>query len=124
MTKTTKRNLVTTLLFISPWVIGFLVFTLGPIVLSVYYSFSAYNVSSRLSGSGWTTTPPSWMTAVLQISAQHDYYTTLSVPGVLVLSLLLAAPNSRQRMNIFRTIYFLPQCFQGWPCPYFGWLFN
>jgi multiple sugar transport system permease protein len=110
MTKTTKRNLVTALLFISPWVIGFLVFTLGPIVLSVYYSFSAYNVFQ----------PPIWIGLDNYTTIMDDplfykslyntvYYTALSVPGVLVLSLLLALLlNSRLKgMNIFRTIYFL-----------------
>ncbi len=128
MTKTTKRNLVTALLFISPWVIGFLVFTLGPIVLSVYYSFSAYNVFQ----------PPIWIGLDNYTTIMDDplfykslyntvYYTALSVPGVLVLSLLLALLlNSRLKgMNIFRTIYFLPSVLSGVAVSLLWmWLFN
>src|SRR6476661_8363664 len=31
-------------LAISPWIIGFIVFTLGPILASLYFSFTSYNV--------------------------------------------------------------------------------
>lgn len=34
-------------LFISPWIIGFLVFTLGPMLASIYFSFTQYNVLSE-----------------------------------------------------------------------------
>ena len=31
-------------LFISPWIIGFLIFTIGPMLASLYFSFSDYNI--------------------------------------------------------------------------------
>ena len=39
-----KSNLVKGLLFISPWIIGFLVFTIYPIGASAYYSLTRYDV--------------------------------------------------------------------------------
>ncbi len=39
-----RRNLVNGLLFISPWAVGFLVFTAFPIFSSLYYSFTKYTV--------------------------------------------------------------------------------
>ena len=39
-----RRELWPALLFISPWVIGFAWFQLYPIVASVYYSFTEYNI--------------------------------------------------------------------------------
>ena len=35
------------LAFISPWVFGFLAFTVYPVVASLYYSFCDYDVLSR-----------------------------------------------------------------------------
>jgi multiple sugar transport system permease protein len=40
----TSRNLGWALFFISPWIIGFLAFTLYPIVGSLYFSFTNFNV--------------------------------------------------------------------------------
>src|SRR5688572_8863639 len=39
-------------LFITPWLVGFLIFTLGPMLASFYYSFTHYNVqtSPRFTG--------------------------------------------------------------------------
>ncbi|WP_077623312.1 carbohydrate ABC transporter permease [Sediminibacillus massiliensis] len=39
-----KRNLRNGLLFISPWIIGFLCFTAIPLFSSLYYSFTEYNL--------------------------------------------------------------------------------
>ena len=41
-----KREMVYGLLFISPWLIGFLIFTLYPIISSLYYSLCDYKVIS------------------------------------------------------------------------------
>ncbi|MBM7691657.1 multiple sugar transport system permease protein [Peribacillus deserti] len=42
-----RRNLLNGLLFISPWVIGFLVFTTYPLLSSLYYSLTEYNAISE-----------------------------------------------------------------------------
>lgn len=39
-----KRELKKAMLFISPWIIGFIVFTAYPIISSLYFSFCDYNV--------------------------------------------------------------------------------
>lgn len=44
MTKNDRRELLIGLLFASPWIIGFLAFTLYPIVSSFYYSFTRYDL--------------------------------------------------------------------------------
>lgn len=44
MTRNDRRELVLGLLFASPWIIGFLGFTLIPIVSSFYYSFTRYDL--------------------------------------------------------------------------------
>ncbi|MEZ0324396.1 MAG: ABC transporter permease, partial [Fimbriimonas sp.] len=44
-TPAAKRNALG-YLFISPWLIGFLVFTAGPFLSSIYLSFTRYDVVS------------------------------------------------------------------------------
>jgi multiple sugar transport system permease protein len=43
MTKTEKRNLVTGLLFVSPWLIGFFLFALFPLIASLYLSMTNFD---------------------------------------------------------------------------------
>src|SRR5690625_2994294 len=43
-----KKENVFGYIFISPWIIGFLLLTLGPLLLSLYGSFTDYNVTSRM----------------------------------------------------------------------------
>ncbi len=44
LTSQERRNLLMGLLFASPWIIGFLAFTLYPIASSFYYSFTRYDL--------------------------------------------------------------------------------
>ena len=46
-----QRKKIWAYAFISPWIIGFLIFTLGPMLASLYFSFTDYNIIS----------PPEWV---------------------------------------------------------------
>ena len=106
------RAVLKGLAFTSPFTLGFLAFTLYPLMASLYYSFTTYAI----------LTPPKWigLTNYTTLFARDDlfwtslgntfYYTFLSVPVGLVASFLLAlALNARVRgMSLYRTIYFLP----------------
>lgn len=98
-------------LFVSPWVIGFLLLTAGPMVYSLYLSFTA---SSLLS-------PPQWVGLENYRRIYSDpifyrslgntaYYALLGVPLGMILSLglalLLDAPV--RGLGVFRTLFFLP----------------
>jgi len=39
-----RKNALMVLAFMSPWLIGFLVFTLYPVISSLYYSFTSYPI--------------------------------------------------------------------------------
>ena len=39
-----RREAITGYLFISPWILGFFVFGLYPIIMSIYYSLCQYDV--------------------------------------------------------------------------------
>jgi multiple sugar transport system permease protein len=106
-----RRNL-TGLLFISPWLIGFLVFTLGPFVSSIFLSFNTYDLVH----------PPRWVGGANYTTLLHKdplfwsslgvtfRYAAASVPlGIVwgvILALLLNTKITGQA--IFRTIFFLP----------------
>ena len=100
------------LLFISPWLIGFLGFTIGPFLSSIFLSFNSYDLVRT----------PKWVGLANYQTLLHDdpqfwsslwvtvRYALCSVPlGVVAgvaLALLLNAKVKGQ--PIFRTIFYLP----------------
>ena len=104
-------------LFISPWVIGFIVFTIGPMLASFYYSFTDYNLASPPKWVGidnyvhlLTKDPLFWKS--LQVTL---YYAILSLPLGLALSFIIAIFLNQKIpfVNGWRTIYFLPSVISG-----------
>jgi multiple sugar transport system permease protein len=106
-----KQNLVG-YLFISPWLIGFLVFTLWPFLQSIYLSFTRYNI----------VTDPKWVgTANYRMLLTQDElfwksawvtvkYAMIAVPlGVVAgVALALLLNINVKGIAIFRTIFYLP----------------
>jgi multiple sugar transport system permease protein len=99
-------------LFITPWLIGFLVFTFGPMLASFYYSFTLYNVqtSPRFMGLynynyAFTQDPLFWMS--VQRTLLWAAMTVFpSLFGALLAAILL---NQKLRgMSFYRTMFFLP----------------
>ena len=103
-------------LFALPWLIGLVVFLIGPIVASVLLSFTNWNLIS----------PARWVGLENYRDMIHSrefwqsikvtlFYAALSVPLYLVLGLSLAILlNQRLRgMYMFRTILFLPTVLSG-----------
>ncbi len=116
MTRLARREMYTAWLFISPWVLGFVLFSALPIALSIYYSFTSYNVFQAPRWIGVANyralaTDPLFWKALYNTA----YYTFLSVPLMMAISLGLALLlNSKLRgMRIFRTIFFLPSVLSG-----------
>ena len=58
MTRGERRNLCVGLAFVSPWIIGFILFTLYPVLASFYYSFCDYDVLSK---AVWIGSLNSWV---------------------------------------------------------------
>ena len=98
--------------YISPWLIGFLLLTAGPMIVSLY-----------LSGTSWTMlTPPApvgfanYATVLTDdplfaVSLRNTlYYVLLSVPlGIMVsLGLALLLDQKVKGVGLFRTAFFLP----------------
>ena len=102
--------------FLSPWLIGFLVFTLAPIALSFYYSLCKFNALQ----------PPKFVGARNYIDLLHDkvfwlatgntfYYVLLALPSGLMVSLGLAMLLNVDIPGkaLWRTIIFMPSLVPG-----------
>ena len=97
--------------FISPWLVGFVLFTVGPFLTSVYWSFCRYDI---VTAPVWVGTanyaamlrdPVFWSSLGLTLK-----YALVAVPlGILLgvgLALLLNAPL--RGISVLRTIFFVP----------------
>ena len=102
--------------FISPWVFGFIVLTLGPMIFSLYYSFTNYGVE-QIAGLSPTKTVgfKNYEQLVhdpkVAASLKNTFvYTLMMVPGTLIVSLALAMILMRvgKTAGFFRTIFYLP----------------
>jgi len=106
-----RRSIITGLLFISPWLVGFLIFTLYPVIASAYLSFTDYRVLA----------PPRWVGLgnYRDLFADHDYFWPslgdtafmfLELPLSLVLGLVLALllDQKLRGIAVYRTILYLP----------------
>jgi len=114
--------------FTLPWLLGFLIFTLGPVLASLYFAFTKYNAIQ----------PPQWVglknfrvlfnDAIFYKSLRVTFtYAGLFVPIQLAVSLVLATLLNQRvpAMRTIRTIYYLPSIL---PAVVTGlvwvWLFN
>ena len=108
-----KRNSHTAagILFALPWIIGFLAFSLYPIVMSVYYSLTDFNMFQAPKFVGLEN-----YTALFQDEKFYKslwntmYMTVLGTPLSLLVGLLMALLlNQKVRgMPFFRTLFYLP----------------
>lgn len=103
--------------FIAPWLVGFLVITILPILVSLYLSFTKYDILSA----------PKWA-GLMNYETMFKYdslfpqslkvtftYAFTSVPLRLLFALFLAVLLSQNRkgVGIYRTIFYVPSVFGG-----------
>lgn len=124
MSRQTRENIFG-YLFISPWIIGFLGLTLGPLLFSLFASFTDYNITSRMNFIGLDNFKRMFTIDDLFKTSLWNtlYYVLFSVPlttaGAIFLSVLL---NQKVRgMKFFRTLYYLPAILSG-VAVYFLWM--
>ncbi|MEJ7653131.1 MAG: sugar ABC transporter permease [Chloroflexia bacterium] len=109
--KMARREALWFWVFVSPWVIGFAVFTLGPIIASAYLSFTKFNIAQAPEFIGIRNYEVLLKDSIfwksLRVSA---YYTFLSVPLGIFFSLMLAVMLNQRVpfLGVFRTLFFLP----------------
>lgn len=114
-TKLARREALAFYVFISPWLIGFLAFTLYPMLASAYYSLTVYNVvDMRFVGlqNFQELVADDLFYKSLWVTAK---YTFVGVPLGIALALAIAVLlNQRVSfLSFWRTIYYLPSVITG-----------
>jgi len=97
--------------FLAPWVIGFLVFTAGPMIASLVLSFTSYDVISSPEYVGLENYKQlATDDQAVRSMGNTLFYTALHVPLVIVCALGLALLLQRlgRSSGIFRTLFYLP----------------
>ena len=104
-------------LFASPWILGFLLFTAGPMLISAGFAFAEYNL---LQPAQWVGTANiekalSGDPLVWQSLKVTTIYAFVSVPLQIVFGLIIALLlNTNIRgLQYYRTIYYLPSVLSG-----------
>lgn len=107
---------ITGYLFISPWLIGFFVFTIIPIMTSLYYSFTEYDLLSAPVLNGFNNfiamirDDTFWKSLAVTF-----HYAFVSVPLRLSVALLVAMVFNRKAkmLRFYQTVYYLPSIIGG-----------
>lgn len=120
---------VTPYFFISPWIIGFLVFTIGPLILSLIMSFFDWPLTQTPTFLGFgnyikmfTKDPQFWKSLVISLK-----YAAIFVPLNLVIALFLAMLIAQpiKGVKIYRTIFYIPAVISGVAVSIiWGWILN
>lgn len=110
-TRAEKRRTLTALAFISPWIIGFLVFTVYPAAASFFFSFTDYDVMSK----------PVYVGALNYTDLAQDevfwrslgntaIFNLIALPLGLLMALALALLLNQpvRGRGFFRAVYYLP----------------
>jgi len=106
-----RRETLEFYLFISPWLIGLAVFLVYPLLSSLYYSFTRYEIGGRPFWIGLENyvrmfSDPQYLRAIRTTFV----FALASVPGISVVALGLALilAQKLKTINVFRSIYFMP----------------
>ncbi len=116
-------------LFILPWIIGFLVFTLGPLVLSFVMSFFDWSITGTPKFRGLGNYIEMFTTddQVLKSLSISLKYAAIFVPLNMIIALVLAMLISQpvKGAKFIRTIFYIPAVISGVAVSIiFGWLLN
>ena len=97
--------------FLLPWIIGFVIFTAGPMIASLFISFTEYNVIRPPEIVGLENYERLMSDRrIPQALANTAFYAIHHVPGVIIISLLLAMMllHVGRSAGFFRTAFYLP----------------
>jgi len=126
LTKGETRSLITGLLFVSPWLLGFLIWTAYPLISSLYYSFTRYDLitAAKWIGVGnfiemFTDDARFWTVVYNTL-----YYVGISVPLGVVAAFLIANLLNTELAgrSFFRAIFYIPSIVPA-VCVAMVWLF-
>ena len=123
-----QREAMVGYLFLSPWLLGFLIFLVGPMVASIYLSLTEYKVIKAPVWIGLANYVRMFSDELFYHSMQVTVtYTALSVPLGIVAALGVAVLLNQRIVasGLFRTIFYLPSVISGVAVAIvFAWIFN
>lgn len=116
-TRKRKSEALWGLFFVSPFIIGFVIFMLGPMLFSFYGSFTNYNLTSRMDFIGLDNFRRMFTQDELFWTSLYNtaYYVVFNVPLTAIGSVFLAVLLNQKVRGIryFRTIFYLPAILSG-----------
>jgi len=109
-----RRETLWGLVFVSPWIIGFLLFTVGPLIASLVLSFTDFNLvrpeAVQYVGldnySQLASDPLVWQGLIVTVK-----FALIAIPATMIASLGVAVLVNSPRLfgrNIFRTLFYMP----------------
>ncbi len=108
-----RREAIAGFLFISPWIVGFLIFTAGAMIYSLVISFSNYNLATGAARPVGVANYANLFEdpRVATSLANTLFYVVMAVPLEIILALALAMLLARvgRGAGVFRTLYYLPK---------------
>ena len=112
-----RREEIAGWLFASPWIIGFILFTLGPMLASAIFAFTDYNLLQPPTWVGFANIRQAFIgdPLVYQALKVTTIYAFVSVPLQVVFGLIVAMLLNAQihGLQYYRTIYYLPSVLSG-----------
>jgi multiple sugar transport system permease protein len=118
MGKLARHEAIWAYVFIAPWVIGFLVWILGPMLASLYFSFLQYDVLSEARWVGmknYSDMVGSDRPMVLKALSNAAYLAVVGVPLGLAtgLAIALLLNIATRGMRFYRTFFYMPAIVPG-----------
>jgi multiple sugar transport system permease protein len=110
------REALTGWLFALPWVLGFLVFTAGPMLFSLYASFTRYNIIATPRWIGARNYTAIFSDERFYVALQNTFWlVAVKVPLVVVVSIAIALLLNMDLpgAKAFRMIFYLPSILAG-----------
>ena len=106
-----RQEAIDGFVFITPWLLGFVLWTAGPMLFSLVLVFMNWSILSAPHFAGLANFQRLAHDRLFAVSlANTGYYTLITVPLNLVTNLIVALGlNLKLRgVNIFRTVYYMP----------------
>lgn len=123
-----KREARNFWMYISPWIVGFSVFILGPMLYSLYLSFTDAKLGQVGEFIGTANYVEVFGDDLFYIAVRNTaFYAIVSVPLQLILAFFLASLLNKRipAIGAFRTLFYLPSVIAGISTVLlWSWIFN
>jgi multiple sugar transport system permease protein len=123
-----RREAIMGYVFLTPWIVGFLVFLVGPMIASLYLSLTQYKLIHAPVWIGFGNYQRMFTDPLVYRSLRVTLtYTLFSVPLGLIAAMAVAVLLNQKIIasGVFRTVFYLPSVISGVAVALvFAWIFN